>query len=80
MVVLTDGHQLGGRSPVTAAEDAALQGITVHTITFSDGANQSQMQAVAEAGGGNHYYAADEAALEDVFREIALTLPVLLTE
>ena len=61
---------------MTAAEDTALQEITVHTITFSDGVNQSQMQAVVEAGGGNHYHATDEAALEDVFCEIALTLSV----
>ena len=41
MIVLTDGHPMGGRSPVDAAQDAALAGITVHTITFSDGANQT---------------------------------------
>ncbi|MFG0334359.1 MAG: VWA domain-containing protein [Maioricimonas sp. JB049] len=80
MVVLTDGHQQGGRSPIDAAADAAASRITVHTITFSDGANQPQMAAVAAAGGGDHYHASNEAALEDVFREIALTLPVMLTE
>ncbi|QDU38972.1 von Willebrand factor type A domain protein [Maioricimonas rarisocia] len=80
MVVLTDGHQQGGRSPIDAAADAAAAHITVHTITFSNGANQPQMAAVAAAGGGDHYHASDEAALEDVFREIALTLPVMLTE
>jgi Ca-activated chloride channel homolog len=80
MIVLTDGHQNGGRSPVLAAQDAAAADITVHTITFGDGAGIDQMRAVADAGGGKHYHAPDEAALKAAFREIALTLPVLLTE
>ncbi len=44
------------------------------------GADQSQMQNVATATSGNHYHAPDAAALEAAFREIALTLPVVLTE
>jgi Flp pilus assembly protein TadG len=82
MIVLTDGNQNAGRPAVEAAEDAAAAGITVHTITFGDKSaiDQSEMQNVAEAGGGNYYHAPDEASLKDAFREIALTLPVLLTE
>jgi Mg-chelatase subunit ChlD len=80
MVVLTDGNQVGGRPPVDAAADAAAAGITVHAITFGDTSGASQMIAVADAGGGVYYHAADEAQLKAVFREIALTLPVILTE
>jgi Mg-chelatase subunit ChlD len=80
MIVLTDGYQVGGRNPVDAAKDAAKAGIVVHTITFSDGSGSSQMQDVAKAGGGLYYHAADEAKLKEVFKEIALTLPVMLTE
>ena len=80
MIVLTDGHQNAGRPSVSAAEDAAALDITVHTITFGDGADVAGMQQVAAAGGGKHYHAPDEAALKAAFKEIALTLPVLLTE
>ena len=80
LVVMTDGHQTAGRSPVDAATAAAALKITVHTITFGNGANQNQMEQVAAAGGGEHFHAADEAELQNVFREIALSLPVLLTE
>jgi Ca-activated chloride channel homolog len=82
MIVLTDGNQNEGRPVLSAAEDAAAAGITVHTITFGDKSaiDETEMQNVAEAGGGNYYHAPDEAALKAAFREIALTLPVLLTE
>ena len=80
VVVLTDGHTTSGRSPVFAAEDAVPQHVLVHTITFSDGADQIQMQEVADAGGGIHYHAPDAEALEQVFREIALSMLVVLTE
>ena len=38
------------------------------------------MKAVAAATGGQHFHAADAATLEQIFREIASTLPVMLTE
>jgi hypothetical protein len=80
MIVMTDGHQNAGRPPEAAAADAARLGITVHAITFSAGANQTQMQKVAAAGNGKHYHADDQADLEAIYREIALTLPVMFTE
>jgi hypothetical protein len=38
------------------------------------------MEDIAEATGGNHYIAPDEASLQDIFEEIALTLPVVFTD
>jgi Mg-chelatase subunit ChlD len=80
MVLMTDGNWNAGRDPVLAAYDAAEEDIVIHTITFADQANQADMQAVAAATGGNHYHAPDAATLIAIFREIALTLPVVLTE
>jgi uncharacterized protein YfiM (DUF2279 family) len=80
MVVLTDGIWNRGRSPVLAAQDAAAARITIHTVTYSSSANRSDMIAVASATGGKHYHAPDGAALQAIFREIALSLPVILTE
>lgn len=79
MVLLTDGIYNRGRDPRLAAQDAADVGIIIHTVTFSDAAEQQAMIDVAAATGGNHYHAPDAATLDAIFREIALTLPVLLT-
>jgi Ca-activated chloride channel homolog len=79
MVVLTDGRWNQGTDPVAVATAAAAANVTVHTITFSDQADQVAMAAVAAAGGGNHYHAPNEAALQAIFAEIAQTLPAVLT-
>lgn len=80
MVLMTDGIQNRGREAVLAAQDAAKLGIVIHTITFSDEADIARMEDVANATGGRHFHAEDQAELVKVFREIAATLPVLLTE
>jgi hypothetical protein len=79
MVLLTDGIYNRGRDPRLAAQDADAAGVVIHTVTFSDAAEQQAMKDVAAATGGNHYHAPDAATLDAIFREIALTLPVLLT-
>jgi Ca-activated chloride channel homolog len=80
MVLMTDGIWNKGRSPQSAAQDAAAQGIVIHTVTFSDEANQSDMQAVAQITGGQHFHAPDGATLREAFREIARALPVMIVE
>ena len=80
MVVMTDGLQNSGRDPVAAAKDAKKKNITINTVTFSNEADLTRMKKVAETTGGKHFHAADAAALEAIFREIASTLPVMLTE
>ncbi|EAQ78016.1 hypothetical protein DSM3645_16250 [Blastopirellula marina DSM 3645] len=79
MVVMTDGNHNYGSSPTNAAYDAASDDIVVHTITYSDGANQSLMREVARIGGGQHWHAPDGDELEEIFREIARNAPTLLT-
>jgi len=80
MILMTDGIQNGGSSPVQAARQAARRDIVIHTITFSDEADQRAMRDVALATGGRHFHASDPQELIDVFREIAATLPILTTE
>lgn len=80
MVVMTDGRHNTGPEPVIAARDAAQEEIVIHTVTFSSEADFRRMRDVADATGGRHYHAPDAAALEQIFREIARTLPVILTE
>ncbi len=76
MIVLTDGVYTAA-NPVPAATAAATDDIFIHTITFSNGANQADMQAVALAGNGNHFHAPNAAALEDVFAQIAASITIL---
>jgi Ca-activated chloride channel family protein len=80
IIVMTDGHWTSGGNPRDAARRAAAEQITVHAITFSTGADESLMRDVAEIGGGRHYHAPDAAALKEIYRELALTLPVILTQ
>jgi Flp pilus assembly protein TadG len=80
MVVMTDGLHNSGREPILSAKDAAKKNITINTVTFGNDADQKRMIDVAAATGGKHYHAPDAAALEQAFREIAATLPVMLTQ
>lgn len=85
MVVLTDGRENRPRfssrwAEAAAAEAVAANDIVIHTITFSSAANQATMRNVARIGGGNHYHAPTAERLEEIFREIALTLPVVMAE
>jgi len=80
MVLMTDGIHNTGPEPVLSARVAAKEDITIHTVTFSDDADIKRMKDVAAATGGLHFHADDQAELVKVFREIAATLPVMLTE
>jgi hypothetical protein len=91
MVLMSDGaaNEPGGcgatgcsqafNAAVNAANQAASHDIIIHTVTYGE-ANPGLMEDIAEATGGNHYIAPDEASLQDIFEEIALTLPVVLTD
>ncbi len=80
LIVMTDGMHNTGLDPLIAAQAAADAGIMIFTVTFSDEANQSGMQQVATIGSGRHYHATTAAELTAVFRDIASSLPTLLTK
>jgi hypothetical protein len=80
IVLMTDGLHNTGTEPIVYARQAAAQEIVVHTITFSPAADKNRMRAVAQETGGRHYHADSEENLNEIFREIARTLPVLLTQ
>jgi Mg-chelatase subunit ChlD len=79
IILMTDGVHNLGKEPVESAKVAAKNDITIHTITFSDGADIKRMKAVAAAANGKHFHATTQAQLTSIFREIAATLPVLTT-
>jgi Ca-activated chloride channel homolog len=79
MILMTDGIHNLGPEPVLSAQNAAKKDIVIHTITFSDDADIKRMEAVAAATGGRHFHAPDAATLAQIFKVIAGTLPVMLT-
>ncbi len=80
MIVLTDGLQNVGRPARLAAQEVAAEGTTIHTITFGTDADQASMQEVARIGKGRSFHARDGAELQQVFREIAITMCTVLTD
>ena len=80
IVLMTDGNFNEGGDPTPSARVAASRGHTIHTVTFSSGANQAIMKSVANIGNGIHIHADNAADLKQAFREIAQTFTVLLIE
>ncbi len=80
IILMTDGKWNIGRNPVGAARAAKKKGITIHTVTFLDTADQTDMKKVAKTTGGNHYHATNTLELEEAFREMARNLPVVLVD
>lgn len=79
MIVMTDGRHNRGAEPRGVARDLADDGVTIHTITFGSDADEPRMEEVAEIGGGRHFHADNGLELEQVYREIALTLSTMMT-
>lgn len=80
LVVLTDGIHNTGKNPVSAADRAGKDGLLIFSVTFSKEADKKRMQQVAGKAGGKHFHAENGSDLIAVFREIASSLPTLLTE
>ncbi len=78
LILLTDGNDTASKmTPLNAAGIAALNGIEVHTIGVGDPEASGEdrvdfaaLEAIAERTGGRFHDAADEAALEAVYRRI----------
>ncbi len=81
IVILTDGINNQNPDPVSVTQDLMDEyNITIHTVTFTRGADQSAMQAVAREGFGKHYHASTGDELIDIFEEIANNLPTILSQ
>jgi Ca-activated chloride channel homolog len=79
MILMSDGHYTVGQQPSLVAPQAVAHEILIHTISFGE-ADTEEMAAIAAATGGNHYYAPNATRLQEIFEEIALTLPVIFTD
>jgi len=77
---MTDGLHNTGPEPEPVAIGLASQQIVIHTITFGSDADKVRMQKIAAIGKGRAFHAADGIELNNVFRELALTLSTVITE
>ena len=77
IIVFTDGKYTHGGSPVAEAEACLASGIVVHSITFSDGANTTDMDTLANKGGGQHFHADGTSELETIFKRLAGSFAIL---
>lgn len=81
IIVLTDGISNSGTDPKTVTENLVMSNaVTIHTVTFTQGADQTAMIDVADEGGGTHYHADTGDFLVQIFEEVANNLPTILTE
>lgn len=80
LVLMSDGNHNSGSDPLVAAADAAAQQIPIYTVSFSDEADETLMQQIADMTGGTHYHAVDAQQLNEAFRNIARRLPSILTQ
>jgi uncharacterized protein YegL len=78
VIIMTDGQHNTGVSPLVVVNQAGA--VTVHTVTFGAGANQTDMQTVAQRGNGIHLHANNNQQLAQAFREMARQLSVMLVE
>ena len=70
IVVMTDGKHNKGIEPTIAASEAwEDHSITVHTVTFGDDVEDSEMEEVAREGGGHHWHSENAADLASAFLE-----------
>lgn len=80
MILMTDGQWNAGNDPLLSATAAKNANITIHCVCFLQKADQTTTKAIANMTGGKFYYATDAASLDAAFKDLAYTLPVVLTK
>ena len=79
IILLTDGEWNAGRDPVLAAQNASAAGITIHCVSMLT-STQATLTQVASITGGQYYPTSDAAQLQQAFRDLARSLPIVLTD
>ncbi len=80
MIVMSDGKWNFGSDPKLIALEAKKKKIMIHTVSFLDKADQSDLQKIAKTTGGLYFHASNTAELEEAFRNMARSLPVVLID
>ncbi len=79
IILLTDGQWNDGSDPVLAAQNAAAAGITVHTVSMLT-SSQLTLTQIANLTGGRYFATNNSAELSQAFRDLAKSLPIVLTD
>ncbi len=82
IIVFTDGVRNGGIDPLVAVQQVRDENpnIIIHTVTFSEAADQAAMRTIAHTANGEHFHARTEQELVDIFRRIAVSVPTIITQ
>lgn len=87
IILMTDGLHDSNASPITAANNAAAAGITVHCVSMLL-TRQPTLDQVASITGGKYYVTGTNSSsveqsfteLQNAFRELANQIPIVLME
>ena len=79
VILLTDGQWNDGNDPAIAARVAKSKDITVHCVSMLTDA-QPILRTIADTTGGRYWSTRNNAELRLAFRELARSLPIVLTE
>jgi Flp pilus assembly protein TadG/uncharacterized protein YegL len=80
IIVFSDGQWNQGVDPLTLVSQATSAGITIHTVGLLSQANNTTMQQLPAQTGGLFLYATSGATLQSAFKQLAQTIPVILTQ
>ncbi|QLH80895.1 VWA domain-containing protein [Halosimplex pelagicum] len=69
-ILLSDGETNEGPDSVGEAREAAKQNITISTVAIGSGPDEDELQAIAEATGGDYYHVETAAELPEIFGRI----------
>ncbi len=75
-----DANNPSARQALEEGREMARNGVILYTISLGNDTNQASMRNMAEATGGQHFFAPTTDDLEEVFNQIAARIPVGLVE
>lgn len=70
IVLMSDGQNNAGRDPLSVIRQYVEPGVRIFSIGFGSGADGTTLSAIAAATGGEYYYAASNADLQQIYTRI----------
>lgn len=71
IVLLSDGQTNEGPNPLSVAEEAADRGIEINTVGLGSGADEQELQSIANATGGSYFPVESADQLPETFQRVA---------
>jgi hypothetical protein len=80
MLLLADGGTNRGPNPVSVAETAADNNITINTVGVGSGIDENELREIAGATGGDFYHVLSAEDLPETFERVAENRSISLTD